>query len=108
MLTDIRRATADVTVAPAPAAARPYRAVRRGPPNPLPAVILVLFLLFFVIPVLWLVLAATKTDDQLVRDNPLSFGSPALRANWDARPRSRATRSSSGCATPRCTRSWHW
>ena len=46
---------------------------------------LALFLVFFVLPVLWLLLAATKTDDQLVHDNPLSFGSwHALRANWDA------------------------
>jgi multiple sugar transport system permease protein len=47
--------------------------------------VLVLFLIFFVLPVLWLVLAATKTDDQLVHSNPLSFGSlHALRGNWDA------------------------
>ena len=46
---------------------------------------LALFVLFFVLPVLWLVLAATKTDEQLVHGNPLSFGSwHALRANWDA------------------------
>lgn len=58
---------------------------RRRLPNPLAAVILALFSLFFVLPVLWLVLAATKTDDQLVHGNPLSFGSwHALRANWDA------------------------
>jgi multiple sugar transport system permease protein len=58
---------------------------RRGLPNPLPALILALFLVFFVLPVLWLALAATKTDDQLVRGHPLSFGSwRALRANWDA------------------------
>ena len=58
---------------------------RLGPRNPLPALLLLLFLVFFVLPVLWLVLAATKTDDQLVRTNPLSFGSwHALRENWDA------------------------
>jgi multiple sugar transport system permease protein len=63
------------------------RTRRRGrvPRNPLPALVLLLFLVFFVLPVLWLVLAATKTDDQLVNGNPLSFGSwHALRANWDA------------------------
>ncbi|MFD1048493.1 carbohydrate ABC transporter permease [Kibdelosporangium lantanae] len=61
------------------------RAIRRRLPNPLPGIVLTLFVLFFVLPVLWLVLAATKTDDQLVHDNPLSFGSlRALRANWDA------------------------
>jgi multiple sugar transport system permease protein len=53
--------------------------------NPLPTVVLALFALFFTIPVLWLALAATKTDDQLVHGNPLSFGSwHALLANWDA------------------------
>ncbi len=53
--------------------------------RPLPALILLLFLVFFMLPVLWLVLAATKTDDQLVHANPLSFGSwHALRANWEA------------------------
>jgi multiple sugar transport system permease protein len=53
--------------------------------NPLAALILLLFLALFVLPVLWLVLAATKSDDQLVHANPLSFGSwQALRANWDA------------------------
>lgn len=58
---------------------------RRGLPNPLPAIVLALFLPFFVLPVLWLALAATKTDEQLVYDHPLSFGSwRALRANWDA------------------------
>jgi multiple sugar transport system permease protein len=58
---------------------------RRRAPNPLPAVVLSLFVVFFVLPVLWLVLAATKTDDQLVHNNPLSFGSwQALRANWNA------------------------
>jgi multiple sugar transport system permease protein len=53
--------------------------------TPLSALILLLFLVFFMLPVLWLLLAATKTDDQLVHANPLSFGSwQALRANWDA------------------------
>lgn len=43
------------------------------------------FGIFFVVPVLWLVLAATKTDDQLVHENPLAVGSwGALRHNWDA------------------------
>ncbi|MBY8877213.1 carbohydrate ABC transporter permease [Actinacidiphila acidipaludis] len=64
--------------------ARIGRAARRRV-NPLPALVLLLFVAFFVLPVLWLLLAATKTDDQLVGGNPLSFGSfHALRANWDA------------------------
>ncbi|WP_370964343.1 carbohydrate ABC transporter permease [Amycolatopsis sp. cg9] len=54
-------------------------------PNPLPALVLGLFLVFFVLPVGWLVLAATKTDDQLVHGDPLSFGSwHALAGNWTA------------------------
>ena len=65
--------------------ARRYRPRRIGFGQPLSALVLVLFVVFFVLPLLWLVLAATKTDDQLVHSNPLSFGSwHALRANWDA------------------------
>jgi multiple sugar transport system permease protein len=65
--------------------APPRRTTRSRRSNPLPALVLVLFVLFFVVPVLWLLLAATKTDDQLVHRNPLSFGSwHALRANWNA------------------------
>ncbi len=89
MPTDTRSAHSNA--ASAATAARPFAAEwtlrRRGRAvrNPLPALVLALFVVFFVLPVLWLVLAATKTDDQLVRANPLSFGSwHALRANWDA------------------------
>ncbi|WP_255948390.1 carbohydrate ABC transporter permease [Streptomyces odontomachi] len=66
--------------------AGPHRTARaRRRVNPLPAVVLAVFLAFFVLPALWLLLAATKTDSQLVHDNPLSFGSwHALRANWHA------------------------
>ena len=47
--------------------------------------LLLAFVVFFVLPVIWLLLAATKPDAQLVHDNPLSFGSwHALRQNWDA------------------------
>jgi len=54
-------------------------------PSPVRALVLTAFLLFFAVPVLWLVLAATKTDDQLVHGDPLSFGSwNALRHNWNA------------------------
>ncbi|HEX6469466.1 MAG TPA: carbohydrate ABC transporter permease [Streptosporangiaceae bacterium] len=57
----------------------------RRVPDPVRALVLAAFLLFFVIPVLWLVLAATKTDEQLVHGDPLAFGSwGALRRNWDA------------------------
>jgi multiple sugar transport system permease protein len=57
----------------------------RASTNPLSALVLAVFALFFTVPVLWLLLAATKTDDQLVHDNPLSFGSlRALGDNWSA------------------------
>jgi multiple sugar transport system permease protein len=49
-------------------------------------VIVVLFLallVFFVLPVIWLLLAPTKTANELVSDGPLSFGSLAnLGAAW--------------------------
>ncbi|MFE2971253.1 carbohydrate ABC transporter permease [Streptomyces sp. NPDC059340] len=61
------------------------RPVRHLPSRLLTGSVLAVFLAFFVLPVLWLVLAATKTDQQLVHDNPLSFGSwYALKANWHA------------------------
>jgi len=37
--------------------------------------LLVLLLVFFVLPVIWLLLAPSKTAGEVVRDNPLSFGS---------------------------------
>lgn len=58
---------------------------RRLAPRLLIGSVLAVFMVFFVLPVLWLVLAATKTDQQLVHGSPLSFGSwHALKANWDA------------------------
>nr|WP_245594309.1 carbohydrate ABC transporter permease [Actinospica robiniae] len=53
--------------------------------NPVAVVVLLLFAVFFGLPVLWLLLAATKTEYQLVNAKPLSFGSwHTLQANWDA------------------------
>ena len=84
----------DTTV---PAAIRvPARGARRPRPRRprrparaagqiLPGLLLTAFGVFFVLPLIWLLLAATKTDAQLVQDNPLSFGSwHSLRQNWDA------------------------
>jgi multiple sugar transport system permease protein len=72
----------------APGAGRPRPRRPRRPTAAgqlLPALLILAFLVFFVLPVIWLLLAATKTDTQLVQDNPLSFGSwHALRENWDA------------------------
>jgi multiple sugar transport system permease protein len=83
------------TTAPAAVRVPGSEAARRPPRRPLrPAraggymlagLLLLAFGVFFVLPVIWLLLAATKTDTQLVRGNPLSFGSwHALRQNWDA------------------------
>jgi multiple sugar transport system permease protein len=47
-------------------------------------VILAALLVFFVLPALWLLLAPSKTADQLVHDFPLSFGSfGQIGAAWD-------------------------
>lgn len=45
--------------------------------------ILIVFVAFFVVPLVWLVLAPTKTDRQLLLDLPFAFGSlDTLAANW--------------------------
>src|SRR5580692_2011990 len=80
------------TQAPAVLSSGGPRTRSRRPPRPpravgqlLAGLLLLVFVVFFVLPVIWLLLAATKTDAQLVQDNPLSFGSwHALRQNWDA------------------------
>ena len=76
----------DARAAPLPVRReRRRRTLRQVSRNLRPALVLALFAIFFVLPVLWLVLAATKTGDQLIYGSPLSFGSwHALRANWDA------------------------
>lgn len=49
------------------------------------ALVLGLFVLFFLVPVAWLFLAATKDSGALVRESPFSPGSlSALRENWNA------------------------
>ena len=69
----------------APGAGRAARRPARAAGQILPGLLLTAFGVFFVLPLIWLLLAATKTDAQLVQDNPLSFGSwHALRQNWDA------------------------
>lgn len=88
MQTDLGRSAVAVPAGRRPEPVRERRRPRRparGGLGVLPLLVLALFLVFFVLPVLWLLLAATKADDQLVHGNPLSFGSlHALRANWDA------------------------
>jgi multiple sugar transport system permease protein len=63
----------------------PRRTAQRSAAGSLTAVILVLFGLFFLIPIVWLLLAGTKDNHALVNDSPFSFGSLGdLKANWDA------------------------
>ncbi len=83
---------ADAEAAVARQVAAPPRAAPRRKPRPsraaglvLAGLLLLAFVAFFILPVIWLLLAATKTDAQLVHDNPLSFGSwHALWHNWNA------------------------
>ncbi|WP_405883212.1 carbohydrate ABC transporter permease [Streptomyces sp. NBC_01136] len=63
----------------ASAAARSSTVRRRAPSRALSVlvigVLLTALVVFFVLPVLWLLLAPSKTADQMIRDAPLSFGS---------------------------------
>ena len=46
--------------------------------------VLLVFAAFFVLPIIWMVLAPTKTNTQLLLDGPFSFGSfDQLAANWN-------------------------
>lgn len=48
------------------------------------AIVLLVFAAFFVLPIIWLLLAPTKTNTQLLLDGPFSFGSlDQLGANWN-------------------------
>jgi multiple sugar transport system permease protein len=87
MPTDTTAPTVTRLAPPGAGRSQPRRRRRpaRAAGQVLPGLLLIVFLVFFVLPVIWLLLAATKTDAQLVQDNPLSFGSwHALRQNWDA------------------------
>lgn len=71
---------------PRTSAARSSRP-RTTPSRAVSAAIVVLLLgvllVFFVLPVIWLLLAPSKTADQIVHDNPLSFGSfQQIGAAW--------------------------
>jgi len=47
-------------------------------------VVLVVFVLFFAIPIVWLLFAVTKTSKQLILENPFALGSwAAFAANWN-------------------------
>ncbi|MRX44724.1 carbohydrate ABC transporter permease [Agromyces kandeliae] len=48
------------------------------------AVLLLTFAAFFILPIIWLVLAPTKTNSELLLDGPFAFGSfEQLVANWN-------------------------
>lgn len=67
--------------------ATPKPQARRGRRRPpvLAGLLLTAFAVFFVLPVGWLLLATTKTDEQLLNGNPLSFGSvKQLKENFTA------------------------
>ena len=65
-------------------ATRAPAGARRGGTRVLVLVLLTLFALFFLIPIVWLLLATTKSETGLISGNPFSFGSLGqLRANWD-------------------------
>jgi len=71
-----------------PTLASPTAAGRRLQPSRvlsflIVGVLLALLLVFFVLPVIWLLLAPSKTAGQVVQDNPLSFGSfQQIGAAW--------------------------
>ena len=47
-------------------------------------IVMIVFVLFFVVPVLWLVLAPSKSDRQLVFSNPLALGTwHNVESAWD-------------------------
>jgi multiple sugar transport system permease protein len=63
---------------------RGERIARSVAAKTLSGVVLVVFALFFMIPVVWLLLASTKNPTGLTNDQPFSFGSFAdLKTNWD-------------------------
>ena len=58
-------------------------AARRMTSRALVFAILTIFVLFFLIPVVWMLLAVTKNATALNTQNPYSFGTwHDLRANW--------------------------
>ena len=73
-----------VTLAP-PVAVRRRMDASSAARRTLMVALLATFLLFFLIPILWLLLAPTKNTSTLVSSNPYSFGSFGdLKANWKA------------------------
>ena len=64
--------------------ARPGVTPRQWVSRVLVVALLVLFAVFFLVPIVWLLLAPTKSNDQLLLNGPFSFGSfDQLVANWN-------------------------
>ena len=62
------------------------RRVRVATARSILTLVFALFAAFFLIPVSWLMLAPTKTDNALVQSNPFAFGSlPELGTTWHYR-----------------------
>lgn len=60
-------------------------AVSRATGRTFVGLVLVVFALFFIIPIVWLLFATTKTEQQLVGTNPFFLGSfQGLAANWNS------------------------
>ena len=84
MRTDTTHVPARDGTVPPPVRPRRTRRPSRAAGQVLAGLLLLVFVVFFILPVIWLLLAATKTDPQLVQGNPLSFGSwHQLLVNWD-------------------------
>jgi multiple sugar transport system permease protein len=59
--------------------------VQRWTGRTIVTLVLAAFGLFFLIPVLWMLLASTKTNHDLINNSPFSWGSLSdLKHNWDA------------------------
>jgi len=82
-------ASQPATSASSAAAARVTRRRRRPPSRRVGAllawfIVMLAFTAFFMVPVIWLLLAPTKTEHKLVFENPLAFGSfRTILHTWD-------------------------
>src|SRR5207302_2758329 len=70
----VTRAKHAAALTPTPRTSRKRRR-RVSPLNALRLLVLFGFAVFCIVPLIWLLLAPTKNDNQLLDQNPLSFGS---------------------------------
>src|SRR6185437_2399498 len=84
MRTDTHVPTLDGTTDPPRQGTRRVPHLSRAAGHVLARLLLLVFVVFCILPVIGLLLAATTTDAPLAHGNPLSFGSwRQLRVNWD-------------------------